>query len=99
LYARIGSAKVEISVFYSEGVQGPWAARVGVWVYELGICDENESMGICVAGLLNMSEVSRERLHLGGLYPILPILPLARCDAALEETSLTPVHCNAPEDH
>lgn len=95
LHARIRAAHVIIGEFYGEWVEGPWSAGVGMRVYELGVCDEHESMRIRIFGLQIVRSVNAT-WGFTGVYPVLPVLPPTCIDAALEDTPFTPVQHYEP---
>ena len=47
LYSRVGATHVLVGVLHGERVERPWSAGICVRVDELGVGDEDESMGIC----------------------------------------------------
>lgn len=81
LEARVGAAKIEIGVFVREETERPWAARVGVRIYELRVGDEDEPVGVCAC------------------FPLLPPIPVAVLNHAVEHAPLAPIQDHPPQHH
>jgi len=96
LEETVCAPEIKVCVEDGESGQRPWSARIGVWIHELRVCDQEDMMRLRLRTLQDVSECCCSTLcH---TYPSFPVGPSASAHTVLKYKPFSPPQSEEPDD-